>query len=183
MVMAIIYALLIVIIILGSCAIVYVNYYNKMQYAKTKIEQAESIIDETLREKYDTIGKAKDYIASFLNTNKDYFKHYEDLKEKNISNFDLDRKLAEYDRLIYQLRNDHEDLEEDKTFKDMVRTLKEADEKLSAAKGFYNKYTTELNNYARKFPSNFVAKLHGIAVSPFFDGKDMTDDIIDDFKL
>lgn len=40
---------LILIIIFGSIGIVYVYNYNKLQYLKTKIEQAENLIDESLR--------------------------------------------------------------------------------------------------------------------------------------
>lgn len=181
--MALLYALLIIIIIAGSIAFVYVTLFNKMQYIKTKIEQAEAIIDESLREKYDLILSAKDLILSTVKSEKDYFQDLENLKNKKISNFDFDRTLNEKERLLMQFKNDNKELEDLKELKEILKKIKAADEKLTAAKSFYNKYTTEENKYARSFPSNIIAKLHGISVSAFFDGKDMTDDIIDDFKL
>ena len=57
------------------------------------------------------------------------------------------------------------------------------DENLLAGKNYYNKNTSELNKIIQKFPSNFVAKLHRYKIKPFFDGKNMQDTIIDDFKL
>ena len=48
---------LIFVIIGGILGIIYVVNYNKLQYLKTKIEQSENIIDEALRDKYDTIVK------------------------------------------------------------------------------------------------------------------------------
>jgi len=54
---------------------------------------------------------------------------------------------------------------------------------LQAAKSYYNKYTSELNDAIRQFPSNIVAKMHGMEIKPFFDGKNMQDDIVDDFKF
>ena len=48
---------LIIIIILGVLGIIYINSYNKLQFLKTKVEQAENIADESLRQKYDVIGK------------------------------------------------------------------------------------------------------------------------------
>lgn len=60
---------------------------------------------------------------------------------------------------------------------------KKAAEKLQAAKSYYNKYTSELNDSIRTFPSNIVSRLHRIDIKPFFDGKNMEDEIVDDFKL
>ena len=48
---------------------------------------------------------------------------------------------------------------------------------------YYNKHTSSLNNYIRKFPNNIIAKIHHVKVKPYFDGKDMTDNDIEDFKL
>ena len=47
----------------------------------------------------------------------------------------------------------------------------------------FNKYTSELNDLVRTFPSNLVARMHRIDIKPFFDGKNMEDDIVNDFKF
>ena len=70
-----------------------------------------------------------------------------------------------------------------KEFKKLLSDTKKEDEKLQAAKSYYNKYTSELNDLIRKFPSNIVARMHGLKIKPFFDGKNMQDEIFDDFKL
>ena len=48
---------------------------------------------------------------------------------------------------------------------------------------YYNKNTNMLNEMVRKFPSNIIGKIHHFKVSAFFDGKDMNDDVYNDFKL
>ena len=60
---------------------------------------------------------------------------------------------------------------------------KKIDEKLQAAKSYYNKYTSEMNDLIRAFPSNIVSRMHGFDVKTFFDGKNMQDEVVDDFKL
>ena len=47
--------ILILIIIIGLLTRLYVNIYNNLAIYKTKIEKAENIIDEALRNKYDII--------------------------------------------------------------------------------------------------------------------------------
>ena len=92
-------------------------------------------------------------------------------------------KAAEYENILNQLKADYAVLEDSKEFRKLLSEMKKVEEKLQAAKSFYNKYTSELNDLIRLFPSNVVAKMHGISIKPFFDGKNMQDEIFDDFKL
>ena len=140
--MELLYAVLFIVIIIGAIAILYIYQYNKLQHSKTKIDQAEYLIDESLRGKYDLLLEADNFTMRELKKDKSFFKGLDKLKKENISNFEL-----------------------------------------QAAKSFYNKYTSELNDLIRKFPSNIVARMHGMEIKTFFDGKNMQDEIFDDFKL
>lgn len=173
--------ILIIIIIVGILAIIYSIVYNNLVGYKLKIEKAEGIIDESLRQKYDLIAKINISIKKVVKK-KDYLKEYIDLKNKKISNYELDRKLTEAHNIILEVQRDHSQLDN----KDVNKSLKEIDkinETLASCKNYYNKNTSELNQVIRKIPSNIVAKIHGYKIKPFFDGKNMQDAIIDDFKL
>jgi len=181
--MPFLYSLLFIVIIVGAGAICYAYQFNKLQHSKTKIDHAEVLIDEALREKYDVLTKADTFISKELKSDKTFFKGLDKVKKEDISNYDLDRKLTEYIANLDQIKIDHEDLANNKTFKEILSDLKKNDEKLQASKTYYNKYTSELNDLIRTFPSNIVAKMHSISINTFFDGKDMEDDIVDDFKF
>ena len=177
--MPLLYSFLFIIIIICSLGILYVYQFNKLMHSKTKIDQAEYLIDEALRNRYDILLRAD----KLINNDKTYFKGLEKIKKEDISNFDLDRKLTEYLSLLEQIKIDNPTLGDVKGFKDLLNENKKEGEKLQAAKSYYNKYTSELNDLIRTFPSNVVAKMHGISIKPFFDGKNLEDTIIDDFKL
>ncbi len=181
--MEILYAILFLVIVFGSVAILYVYQYNKLQHTKTKIDQAEYLIDESLRNKYDLLTEIDKVSKSELKSDVSYFKGLDRIKDENISNYDLDRKFKDYISIFAQLRNDFSDFAESKDVKRLVNENKKIDEKLQAAKSYYNKYTAELNDLIRKFPSNIVARLHKLDIKPFFDGKNLEDDIVDDFKF
>jgi len=181
--MVILYSFLFIIIIVGILCIFYAYQYNKLQHSKTKIDHAECLIDESLRERYDILVRADKLIKAEIDNTKIYFKGLDKVKNENISNFDLDRKLTEYVNVMEQIKLDFPDLSNNKGFKEIVSENKKLSEKLQAAKSYYNKYTSEQNDLIRTFPSNIVARMHGIVIKPFFDGKNMEDEIIDDFKL
>lgn len=181
--MKFLYILLFLIIIIGILAIIYVLYYNKMQFLKTKIEQAEGIIDETLRERYDILVRASNIVKTILNDGKDYFKDVIQMKDKALTNFEMDRNLKDAFNTLNKLIDDFPDLQKNKELKEILTHIKATNERITATTSYYNKNTNELNGYIRKFPSNIVGKIHKFKISAFFDGKDMTDDIYDDFKL
>ena len=175
--------IIIAIIIVGFITIKYIFSYNKLQELNIKINEAENIIDNELRNKYDLIIRSSNTINKLLKKDVTYYKELEELKNKNISNFEMDRKISEGENLIEQVKNDYASLEDNQDYNEILNSLKESDEILEAAKSFYNKYTTEINLIVKKFPTNMIAKIHKIKVRNYFDGKNMFDDEIKDFKL
>ena len=173
--------ILVIIIIIGMISLLYVITYNDLVSYKIRIEKAEGIIDEKLREKYDLIAKMNINIKKVVNK-KDYLKEYIELKDKRISNYEMDRKLTEAMNIILEVKNDYSELN-NKEFNDNFKKIEEINETLISCKTYYNKNTSELNKIIRKFPSNIVAKIHRYKIKPFFDGKNMQDAVIDDFKL
>ena len=175
--------ILLAIIIIGTIIIEYIFNYNKIQSINIKINESESIIDNELRNKYDLIIRSSSIINKLLKKEVTYFKELENLKKENISNFEMDRKITEGENLIYKVKNDFKSLSENDEYLDIINSLKNCDEILEAAKSFYNKYTTEINLLIKKFPSNIIAIAHKIKTRNYFDGKNMFDDEIKDFKL
>lgn len=172
---------LILIILLGVGAIFYIITYNNLMNFKLKIEKAEGIIDEALRKKYDTIVKLNVMIKKVV-TKKDYLKEYVALKDKRITNYDMDRKLTEAENLIMEVKGDFPELDT-KDFNKEIKEIKRINEDLISSKNYYNRNTSMLNTVIRKFPTNIIAKIHRFKIKPFFDGKNMQDAVIDDFKL
>ena len=177
------FSILLVIIILGSLGgICYIIAFNKLNDLKTKILKAESIIDEALRTKYDSLIRISNSLKKHMKSDKNYFKEYEKLKDLNISNFEMDRKLNEALTLILKMQDDL-GLDKDEKLNTELDNIRRLDEKLCATKNYYNKNTSLENAIIRRFPTNFIARIHKFKIKLFFDGKDMDDEIIDDFKI
>jgi len=179
----IIYLLLIIIIISSILGISYIIIYNKIQSNIIRINESESIIDESLRKRFDLIINAETIISENVKIELDAFNEIKELKNKKVSNFDFDRKSTECINLVMQIKKDYSTLENNREFKDLVQELKDIEERLESAKCFYNKYTSNLNHLIRKFPSNIISRIHHIIEKKFFDNKDMADDLINDFKI
>ncbi len=175
--------ILALIIILGILIMNYIFNYNTIQALNIKINEAESIIDNELRKKYDLIIRSSTIINKLLKKEITYFKEINNIKSDNLSNFEFDRKISEGEQIIYKVKNDYHSLDDNEEFQDIYNSIKDCDEALEASKSFYNKYTTEINLILKKFPTNIIGKIHRIPLRNYFDGKNMFDDEIKDFKL
>ena len=88
--------ILLLIVILGLLAIIYATIYNNLVNYKLKIDKAEGIIDESLRQKYDLIAKLNIAIKKVV-TKKDYLKEY--LESQIISDY-VEKKYQELSEIL-----------------------------------------------------------------------------------
>lgn len=177
------YILLILIIIGSLIAIFYMIGYNKMQSVQIRINEAETVIDDNLRQRFDIVNNLINILDNNFEMDNKFFKDFNKIKSAKISNFDLDRKITEAINIFKQIKFDNKGINEDKEIKIILKELRLVEEHLEAAKVFYNDYTSKMNKIIKVFPSNLIARFHHINVRPYFDGKDLTDDDINDFKL
>ena len=181
--MTIINFLVTVLLIGVILASTYAYLYNRLQDYKLKIDEAESILDENLRNKYDKLLELQEVVLKMSNVNEKEFEELASIKDENISNFDLDRKLIHIFSKLETIINDYEKIQNKKEVINLLNEIKRLDEKIDSAKLFYNKYIGESNGMVRKFPTNFIAKFHHIEIKNFYDNKDLNDLEINDFKL
>ena len=121
--------ILLLIIIGGICGIVYVIVYNNLQAYTLKINEAEGLIDELLRKKYDDILMIKDIIIEETDVPEKSFDEVVKLKKQNLSSFDLERKLTEYNNLIIKINDDYDNLLGNIRFNNYFNELNEINQK------------------------------------------------------
>ena len=172
-----------IIVILFTVGIIYLTTYNKYQDYIIRINEVESKIDDYLRDKFDTIIKLNDNIKKKIKTKKELVDDLSELKDKNISSFDLDRTLIDAMNKVNIVKSNYDSLDNDKDITKILYDIEDLDESLRACKKYYNETITEYNKLIRKIPYNLVGKILKYSEKTFFDGKDMNDKIVDDFKL
>ena len=175
--------IIIIIIILFIGVFTYINTYNKFQDYVIRINEAESKIDETLREKYDIILKLNNIIKEKIKTNKHLVDDISNLKDKKISSFEMDRALIDAMNKVNFVKEKYDTLDGDEEVIKLIYDIEDFDESLRACKKYYNETITEYNKLIKRIPYNIVGKILKYNEKTFFDGKDMTDKNIKDFKL
>lgn len=173
--------------ILVICLIfgIYLTLYNKIQDYIIRINEVESIIDNNLREKYDNINKIVSIIKANekIKLDKKILEEIVKLKNKKISNFNLDRKLIETTNYFTNLKEKNKEIKNNEDIKLLFNKIDDLDELLLVNKEYYNRNIAEYNKLIKLFPTNIVASICKYQEKLFFDKKDMSDDDYNDFKL
>ena len=175
--------ILILIVLIALLAFFYSIIYNKFQDSIIKLNEVEGKIDETLRNKFDSLLEMNNIIKESINTKKAIVDDITKLKEEEISSFELDRKLSEALSKINFVRKQYDELHNIEQLNKLSYDVDDMDESLAAYKKYYNENIVEYNKLIRKFPFNIIGKILKYKEKNFFDGKDLNDDNIKDFKL
>ena len=176
--------ILFVLIALTLISLIYYIYlYNQINESIIRIEEAESRIDNNLRDKYDLLNRSISLIRNKIDLPQDSFKEIIKLRARKISNFDLDRILVKsYNEFLSIYEKNSKLRESDEIYK-VSRQLEIINEELLTLRNYYNANITNYNKMIKKFPTIIVAKIKKYKEKPFYDLKDMTDEDYEDFKL
>lgn len=173
---------LIVFIIICLILIWIISTYNKFQSFIIRINESEASIDTTLRKRFDLLNKSIGIIEE--NTKeKNVLEIIGKIRSKKLSNFDLDRQLYDAINEYARYKEKYNDLKNNTDFLKIDIELNETESEIVALRKYYNDIITDYNKLAKSFPSNLVRIMCKYKKKPYFDGKNMDDDITNDFKL
>ena len=160
-----------------------INTYNKFQSSIIRMNEAEANIDTTLRKRFDLLNQSISIIKTNTKTEEKVLENITKLKSKKLSNFDLDRELYDAINEFHKFKEEYADLRANDSFMKIDLGLAESETEIYACRKYYNDIVTDYNKLARSFPSIIVAKIFHLKEKTYFDGKNMNDEITNDFKL
>jgi len=175
--------ILITCIIICVLLICYINMYNIFQSYIIRINEAEAFIDTTLRKRFDLLNKSINIIKANTKTKEEVLGIVVKLRSQKLSNFELDRKLYDAINEFNKYKETIEELKNNDAFLKIELGLFESESEIVAARKYYNDIITDYNKLVRSLPTMLVAKINKYNLKNYYDGKDMNDEIINDFKL
>lgn len=172
---------ILIIIILTIIGLIYAVYYNSFQKYLVKINEVEGMIDTSLRERFDLLNKASDFIKE--NAKQEVMKELGEIKSDELTSFELERKLVALTREFYEARLSNRNLVKKDNFINLDFAIKENEAIVDGYTSYYNDCISKYNKLVRMFPSNMIAKICKFEERTYYDGKNLNDRKVDDFKL
>jgi len=164
-------------IIIVVFAVYAVSVYNGFITLRARAQEAWSDIEVQMKRRYDLI-------PNLVETVKGYAAHEGGTLEKVIQarnmamavNPDDMKKLAESENVLsgalksmFALSENYPNLKANENFMELQRELRDTEDKIQAARRFYNGNVLALNTKVESFPSNIVASLFHFEKKDFFE--------------
>ncbi len=149
--------------------------YNAFVRLRNNVKDAWSDIDVQLKRRYDLI-------PNLIDTVKGYAKHEREVLQKVTEartqamgaqsvgeHQQAENMLTEALKSLFAVSENYPDLKANENFLELQRELTDTENKIQAARRFYNSNVKEMNNAVQMFPSNIMAKMFNFKEEEFFE--------------
>ncbi len=166
------YALLIIIALLVLLAI---SLYNRLVRLRNNRENAFADIDVQLRQRLDLVPQLVEAVKAYMKHESSVLTEITQARASAIAAKGIDEKISADGRLSSALQGlrvaveAYPDLKASTNFMQLQEEIADIENKLAAARRFFNSATRELNNATETFPSNLVAGMFGFHRETMYD--------------
>ena len=168
-------SIIIIIAIIALIAIWVVSLYNGLVKLRNRRENAFADIDVQLRQRHDLIPQLVETVKGYASHEKELLMRVTEARTAAMAAGSIDDKIKAEQQLSSALQGlrvqveAYPDLKANQNFLQLQEELSDIENKLAAARRFFNGATTEYNNAVESFPSNLIARNFGFQRELFFD--------------
>lgn len=167
-------------VLLGIVAVsvfVFIAIYNRLVALRQTRNQAFADIDVQLKQRFDLIPQLLETVKGYMTHEKEVLENLTAARaqvQSAGSGAGEDRMGAEnmLTRALggfYAVAENYPDLKADGTFQNLMDSLAVVEDKLAAARRFFNNATSELNTVVQQFPAVLIASKFGFGKEEFFE--------------
>ena len=167
--------LIIVIALVVMIGLFLIGAYNRLVRLRNNRENAFADIDVQLRQRHDLIPQLVEAVKGYMKHEKDLLTEVTNARARAMSAGSINDKIAAESQLTSALGGlkiaveAYPDLKANQNFLNLQEEISDVENKLAAARRFFNSATKELNVVVESFPSNVVAGMFGFIREPMFD--------------
>jgi LemA protein len=168
-------ALLFILAILFILFLMAISIYNRLVRLRNNREQAFADIDVQLKQRHDLIPQLVDSVKGYMGHERGVLTEVTEARANAMKATSINEKIAAETRLSTALEGlkvsveAYPDLKASQNFMDLQNEISDVENKLAAARRFFNSATKELNVATEIFPSNIVAILFNFKRETMFE--------------
>jgi len=153
--------------------------FNGLIRTRNQAQEAFSDIDVQLKRRYDLIPNLVEAVKGYMTHEASVFEKVTQARSQAMNATGGAKAVAE-DQLsgalksLFAVSENYPDLKANQNFLSLQGELTDTEDKIQAARRFYNGMVRDLSNKIQAFPSNIIAGIFGFKKMDFFGG-DMTD--------
>ena len=149
--------------------------YNRLVSIRAHMRESWSDVDVELKRRYELIPNLVETVKGYATHERETLERVTALRNQAAANHeDLgsqsrdEQALIEGLRRIFVVVEDYPELKSDRNFRQLQAELANTEDRIAAARRFFNGNVRELNQLVEMFPSNLVAGAFGFSRSEYF---------------
>lgn len=167
--------MVIALIVLAVIVLIAIFIYNGLVSAKTRVDEAWSDINVQLKRRYDLIPNLVETVKGYAKHESKVFEEVTKARTEAI-NADGPHEQAKAENMIegalkslFAVAEAYPDLKANENFKQLQEELVDTEDKIQAARRFYNGSARDLNIKVKTFPNVLFAGMLGFKEYEFFE--------------
>lgn len=175
-------------IILGAIAAIIftvITIYNRLVALRQNRNNAYADIDVQLQQRFDLIPNLVETVKGYAAHEKEVFAEVTKMRAR-VSDADSQGERLQAEQAlgkamvnVLAVAENYPDLKADQNFQRLMAELSDVENKLSAARRFFNNATSEYNTAIEQFPANLIAKNFGFKTEEFYEIDEAERDIME----
>jgi LemA protein len=170
--------MIVVWILLGAIVLLVlwvISLYNRLVRLRNSREQAFADVDVQLKQRHDMIPQLVEAVKGYMQHERGVLTEVTEARAAAMKASGINDKIVAENRLSTALDGlkvaveAYPDLKASQNFLDLQNEISDIENKIAAARRFFNSATKELNVAVEVFPSNIVATLFNFKREPLFD--------------
>jgi len=167
--------IIVIIIVLVLLAVVFL--YNGLVRAKTRVEEAFSDITVQMKRRFDLIPNLVETVKGYATHEQTVLEDVTKARTAAMGASETDpNQLAKADnaltgtlKSLFAVAENYPDLKANQSFQQLQTELVDTEDKIQAARRFYNNNVRDLNTKLKVFPTNLFGQMLGFKPATFFD--------------
>ncbi len=161
--------------VFAAAVLVAIFFYNNLINKRNRKDEAWSDIDVQLKRRYDLIPNLISTVKGYAKHERETFERVTEMRTKALeTNGVQDKAMAENmltDALksIFAVAENYPQLQASQNFVELQRELSDTENKIQAARRFYNTTVQDFNTALQVFPQNLIAGMFTFKEEEFFE--------------
>ncbi|MCP6720314.1 MAG: LemA family protein [Patescibacteria group bacterium] len=170
--------LTIIYIVLGILVVGIIWTFNSLVRLRVRAKEAWSDIEVQLKRRYNLIPNVVETVKGYAKHERGVFEKVTEARTRAMGAKDLHDKAGAENMLsstlktLFAVSENYPDLKANANFLDLQRELADTENKIQAARRFYNTMVRDLNTKIETFPPNIIARLFNFKKIEFFETKE-----------
>ena len=170
--------LVIISAVVAIVALWFVFTYNSFISFKNRVKEAWSDIDVQLKRRYDLIPNVIETVKGYAKHERETLDKVTEARTRAMGARGIEEKgeaenaLSNTLKTLFAVSENYPDLKANANFLDLQRELADTENKIQAARRFYNTNVRDLNTKIESFPANIIAGMFSFKKADFFELKE-----------